>query len=275
MPAGIIATVDGGFATLDFVDRSLRGPALDTLIEAGGAGIIETITRDGPRWKYRVPVGNATAAGLLDGDEVGVVKPVVRDSGTAAALAAAHTAGIAAGAVTRPDMPTSANKYVGTTTAAAERALAPSPYSGDPSGGYGGTNASETPTHREVIDYVKENGPVLAQAMAPKAFEVNAALADIYSGDPSGAAPGTVPIEGGESLGEFTPNPVVQDVTATGGAVATVDGEQAWPEGEPSDKWLRPELNAYATHIGIVDADKLASKAEVLSAIESKLAEPK
>ena len=71
MPAGIIATVDNGFATLDFVDKSLRGPALAELVEIGGPASIETITRDGPRRKYRVPAGNAQAAGLLDGDEVG------------------------------------------------------------------------------------------------------------------------------------------------------------------------------------------------------------
>ena len=35
MPAGIEAVVEDGFATLDFVDRSLVGPALEALRLAG------------------------------------------------------------------------------------------------------------------------------------------------------------------------------------------------------------------------------------------------
>ncbi|WIC89995.1 hypothetical protein SEA_SISKO_13 [Gordonia phage Sisko] len=66
MPEGIIAEIDEGFATLDFVDRSLRGPALQKLIEIDGGASIEVQTRSGPRKKYRVPEGNAREAGLLD-----------------------------------------------------------------------------------------------------------------------------------------------------------------------------------------------------------------
>jgi hypothetical protein len=68
MPTGVETFVDGeGFAVLDFVDPSQRGPALAKLIEIGGPESIETITRDGPRRKYRVPEGNARDAGLVDG----------------------------------------------------------------------------------------------------------------------------------------------------------------------------------------------------------------
>ncbi|UXE04390.1 hypothetical protein SEA_FUNSIZED_19 [Mycobacterium phage Funsized] len=70
MPEGIIATDDGdGFTTLDFVDKSLRGPALERLVEIGGPATIETITRRGPRRQYRVPTGNAVEAGLVDSTE--------------------------------------------------------------------------------------------------------------------------------------------------------------------------------------------------------------
>lgn len=86
MPTGIIATVDNGFATIDFVDQSLRGPGLAKLVEIGGAATIETITRDGPRRKYRVPVGNAEEAELIDGDEVGRVWSAGQDTGAATAL---------------------------------------------------------------------------------------------------------------------------------------------------------------------------------------------
>ncbi|AWN04217.1 hypothetical protein FDJ57_gp16 [Gordonia phage Sour] len=85
MPEGIIAEIDGGFATLDFVDRSLRGPALQKLLEIGGPETIETLTRSGPRRQYRVPEGNAREAGLID--EAGTL--VRGDTGSADRLASA------------------------------------------------------------------------------------------------------------------------------------------------------------------------------------------
>lgn len=66
MPKGVEVVVENGFATIDFVDPALRGPALQKLLEIGGPGTIETLTREGPRRKYRVAAGNATEAGLLD-----------------------------------------------------------------------------------------------------------------------------------------------------------------------------------------------------------------
>lgn len=85
MPEGIIAEIDGGFATIDFVDRSLRGPALQKLLEIGGPETIETLTRSGPRRQYRVPEGNAREAGLID--EAGTL--VRGDTGSADRLASA------------------------------------------------------------------------------------------------------------------------------------------------------------------------------------------
>lgn len=75
MPAGIVAVVEDGFASLDFVDPATKGPALAKLIRDGGPGIIETLTRSGPRRLYRVPEGNARAAGLIDSPEP-AAKPV-------------------------------------------------------------------------------------------------------------------------------------------------------------------------------------------------------
>lgn len=87
MPAGIEVEIDNGFATLDFVNKSLRGPALAKLIEEGGPGVVETITREGPRRKYRVPEGNAAAAGLIDGSTpVQPNKSAGQDTGSAARL---------------------------------------------------------------------------------------------------------------------------------------------------------------------------------------------
>lgn len=67
MPAGIDVFIEDGFATVDFVDRTKRGPGLAALLAVGGPELIETMTRTGPRTLYRVPEGNARAAGLIDG----------------------------------------------------------------------------------------------------------------------------------------------------------------------------------------------------------------
>lgn len=102
MPNGIETFVDDGFATVDFVDPSLRGPGLAKLSSIGGPESVETITRDGPRRKYRVPEGNAREAGLIDG-ATDIAHPR-GDLKFAQALADADP--IADGGQFRPDMPT-------------------------------------------------------------------------------------------------------------------------------------------------------------------------
>lgn len=88
MPKGVETYVDGGgFAVVDFVDPSLRGSGLAKLIEIGGPESVETITRDGPRRKYRVPEGNANEAGLID-NASSVDATASGDVGYAAHLAA-------------------------------------------------------------------------------------------------------------------------------------------------------------------------------------------
>lgn len=67
VPAGINVLIENGFATLDFVDTSIRGTSLAALVTHTPAGLIEKMTRSGPRVQYRVPEGNARAAGLVDG----------------------------------------------------------------------------------------------------------------------------------------------------------------------------------------------------------------
>lgn len=66
MPTGVEVLVEDGFATIDFVDRSKKGPGLAKLLEHTPPEFIETLTRSGPRRMYRVPEGNARLAGLLD-----------------------------------------------------------------------------------------------------------------------------------------------------------------------------------------------------------------
>ena len=84
MPAGVAAVVDEGFATLDFVDKTLRGPALTRLLKIGGPRSIEVLTREGPRKQYRVPEGNAREAGLVDPLPAPVKRPIGRPRKTPA-----------------------------------------------------------------------------------------------------------------------------------------------------------------------------------------------
>lgn len=66
MPEGIETTVEDGYATIDFIDPTKRGPGLQKLVNNYGPEVIETLTRTGPRRLYRVPEGNAREVGLLD-----------------------------------------------------------------------------------------------------------------------------------------------------------------------------------------------------------------
>lgn len=104
MPEGVIAEVVDGYATIDFVDGALKGPALARVMQISGPASIQTITREGPRRKYRVPEDAANEAGLLD-----VAGRARGDTGHAAALADVGNAGA------RPEQPTSANTYAGAT----------------------------------------------------------------------------------------------------------------------------------------------------------------
>lgn len=66
MAEGIQVEVEGGFARIQFLDPSQRGPAVSRLLELGGPEMIDVDTRSGPRKIYIVPEGMAQEAGLLD-----------------------------------------------------------------------------------------------------------------------------------------------------------------------------------------------------------------
>ncbi|AHB79334.1 hypothetical protein JAMAL_14 [Mycobacterium phage JAMaL] len=273
MPAGIIATVDGGFATIDFLDKSLRGPALADLVEIGGPASVETITRDGPRRKYRVPVGNAQAAGLLDGDEVGDVWSAGRDTGAAAATVAADP-NVNPGADnanwhTPVDQYTSANKYVGQVPNATVLHNRGQVYTGDADSA--GGDLAHPPTHAEVIQNVKDAKTPPTQGFAApqaRAAVVAGSLAEqdaALGSDPGGWAeqPGA-PTEAdvsapSEPQGSETPAP----------EVTTPADESAYPDGEPTVDWTRKQLDAYAADKLGLDTTKLESKAAVVAAINA------
>jgi hypothetical protein len=62
---GVIATVEDGFATLEFTDPRLQATSLGVLLDIGGPETID-IDTGGTRRTYIVPEGNAREAGLLD-----------------------------------------------------------------------------------------------------------------------------------------------------------------------------------------------------------------
>lgn len=201
MPEGVISEVVDGFATLDFIDPSLRGPALNRLLALGGSAAIKTLTREGPRRKYRVAEEHAAAAGLLD-----TFGSVRGDTGYAQTLADAHA--VQAANPNGPTAPTSGNTYTGTTTyRQARRARSVSTtVSGGP-----GVGETHPVTHAEVIAKVGDRLPALG------------------------------PVESGSTV----------EVPA---------------DSEPSERWRRDELDAYARRQG-VDTTELATKTEVLDAI--------
>jgi hypothetical protein len=300
MPAGIVATVDGGYATIDFVDQSLRGPALADLLEIGGPDSIETITRRGPRRQYRVLVGNAQAAGLLDGDEVGRVPSAGQDSGRAAALVAADPNVNAGGGEnwhTPYDQHTSANAYVGDTTVTEARAAAAPVFTGTATP-FGGTSAADTPTHKQVIEHVKEAGAAPSGAQAARGasaddvvlhhpgHQANAGLAAIQPyepTDPQGATTLPNDLKAPVTEPETTePEPLGGDGTETetqtgdDGDGAELNGDglptvKAYPEGEVSIDWKRPELDAYAADSPReIDTTDLPNKQAVFDAIVAR-----
>ncbi|AGU91935.1 hypothetical protein ADAWI_12 [Mycobacterium phage Adawi] len=279
MPAGIIATVDNGYATIDFLDKSLRGPALAELVEIGGPASIETITRDGPRRKYRVLVGNAQAAGLLDGDEVGDVWSAGRDTGAAAATKASDP-NVNPGADnanwhTPVDQHTSANAYVGKVPNATVLHNRGQVYTG--SADSVGGDLAHPPTHAEVIQNVKDAKTPPTEGFAVqtmRAAAVAGSLAEQDSAlgsDPGGWGPqpgdtGTEPVDAPAEADAEAPSEPQGSETPTA-EVTTPAEAPAYPDGEPTIDWTRKQLDAYAAAVKGLDTTKLESKAAALAAI--------
>lgn len=296
MPAGIIATVDNGFATIDFVNPALRGPALAELLEIGGPSSIETITRDGPRRKYRVPEGNATTAGLLDGDEVGDVWSAGRDTGAAAATVAAdpnvNPGSDNANWHTPVDQYTSANKYVGQVPNATVLHNRSQVYTGDANST--GGDMAHPPTNAELAAKIKAaKTPPTEGFAAPqaRAAVVAGSLAEQDSAlgsDPGGwgVQPGGWGVQPGGDVDtsgvvsyDQLPDELVSVPDGANDAPSAPQGDETptsdvpatnataeYPDGEPVIDWTRKQLDAYAASKGL-DTTKLDSKAAALAAI--------
>lgn len=230
MPAGVNVVIDQGFAIIDFVNPKLRGPGLIELLRVGGPATIQSDSRRGPRKVYIVPEGNAREAGLLDEDNVVDALP---PKGT--------SAGDATGMV-NPTTPTVAGQVHGPV-------LRQGTYRGGDTGNID-TAASDpvpadvaAPAHTEVIAQVKEaavGGPV-----------------------PQGIEPGSVPAP--ETSPAYigmrgTPFGTVQEPSAP-------KTDAAYPEGEPSQKWNRKQIDAYAKEVKGIDTTDLPDKAAALAAL--------
>lgn len=282
MPAGIEAVVEDGFATIDFVDRSLVGPSLAKLVEIGSKVTKET--RVGPRARYTMPEGDAIAAGLIDGTTVIPVDGLAYgDSGFAADLQSVGNAGA------RPTAPTSRNLYVGQTPAADVMAI---PGPSTTVGGSIPTDRIVTPIHGSikkygdyslpqphepgdcthpgdgsgvaadgVIDFVE---PTRIHSKAPqRPTKTTGVTIDVPAQIPGSGIETTTP--GGGSNSEEPP--LVQTPTAPAVAPAA---KSATPltisSSDPN--WTVAELKEYADKNGI-DLHGATKKADILKAIEA------
>ena len=272
MPAGIEAVVEDGFATLDFTDRSLVGPALEALRLAGSKVTKET--RVGPRARYTMPEGDAVAAGLIDGATSMVDALAYGDSGFADTLQSVGNEGA------RPEAPTSRNLYVGATPAADVMAVP------GPSTTVGGSKPDGviiTPIHGSVkkygdyslpqphepddcihpgdgsgdikdgvIDYVE---PTRIHSKAPKRPTTTTGVTlDV----PAGAS-----VVDPNTPGAVWPTPMPTAPPVAPGAVTAPA-----PAGAPDSTWTNAEIEAYAKDNGI-DLDGATKKADMLGVIEA------
>ena len=230
MPAGIEAVVEDGYATLDFTDRSLVGPAMETLRQAGSK--VTKLTRVGPRTQYRLAEADAVAVGLLDAATVRPEALAYGDTGYAEDLQSVGNAGA------RPHQPTvRGNAYVGKTSAEDVMAIP------GPSTTVNGSVPDDRvvpPLHEEVIDTVGDTTIHSPQPQRPPA-----------AGD------------GGSS----TPPPVVPTPLPAPTPGPAPAAPQPAPAGTPNEDWTNAEIKAYADANNI-DLDGATKKSDMLAAIE-------
>ena len=73
MAEGISVEVEGGFARIEFLDKSKRGDGVAALLRAGGPGLIDVDT-SGARKTYIVPENIAEEAGFIDAPKKAAAK---------------------------------------------------------------------------------------------------------------------------------------------------------------------------------------------------------
>lgn len=232
MPAGVSVLVQDGFVTIDFVDKSLRGPGLQKLLEVGGPSTIESITRGGPRKMYRVPEGNAREAGLLDDESE--VDELPSGKGTS---------GTDATGMVNPEGFTSANQVHGPV-------LRQGTYRGGDNGNVDTVGSDPLPAD------------IAAKPHADLVSEVGGVHLDH---EPQGVLPGSVPPA--DKASPFIGMKGVPATAESATAPVVPASEAPYPDGEPSKSWSRAELDAYALDKKQLDTSKLGNKDDVLAAI--------
>lgn len=244
MPVGVNVEddpINPGFVLVEFVDANLRGPALASLIADGGPDIVEPLTREkgSERKRYRVPSGNASAAGLIDGS--GTELDDITQTGPA------DTTGMVL-----PTAPTSAN------------AFGPVIRKGTYKNGYGDNvqipqpgkavgRPPAAPTQAEVAEYVNTNQASLKEREGRDAND-NGTL-------------------GLASVSPFAQDAPPLDTGNDDEPPADLSGDQGYPtDSAPSMDWTRDQLNAYAKTVKGVDTSNKAeypAKADVLNVINA------
>lgn len=231
MPAGVEVVVADGFATIDFVDTSKKGPGLQALLEVGTPpGAIEKLSRSGPRVLYVVPEGNAREAGLLD--EVSEVDTLQKPDTSSATNAT--------GAVP-PEFPSTRDLHAQVLRSGSYREFA-----------VGGlVEAQGTGVANEGIE--AQLGETVELVSEP--LDAIIGTAEIPDGVP---VPDPASVEGGP-----LPDGSLPVLDTSGEDVVP----KAWPDGEPDDDWKRPELDAYAKAVKGIDTREFKNKDAVLAAI--------
>lgn len=234
MPEGVNVLVQDGFATLDFVDPKLKGPALDKLLQFGGPATIQCDTRSGPRKRYIVPEGNAREVGLLDEDNEVDSLPSGRG-----------TSGTDSTGMVNPEGYTVAGQAHGPV-------LRQGTYRGGDNGN---------------IDTVGSD-PLPADIAATPHSDLVAQVGGVHlDHQPSGIKPGSVPAA--DNASAYIGMQGTGSVSESAVAPSVPEATKPYPDGDPAESWTRAELDAYAEIVKKIDTTGLGKKAEVVKAINA------
>ena len=267
MPVGINVEDDPrnpGFVLIEFADSTLKGKSLQTLIAAGGPEIVEPLTREkgSERTRYRVPEGNAVAAGLIEGSGTDLDDITQRGPADATGMV-------------QPPVHTIKNHVV-----------APVVRKGTYKDGYGNNVTSSPadpvgqppaePTQAELAEYVNTHQKSLREreGRGPGTPPVSpfVGFADTSPVDDTTPAQAVHVADGG------TETPLTPDADGMVTLTSTPDEPPAEPvelvkyptDSLPSMNWSRAELDAFALQVKNIDTSiksEYPSKSDVLAVI--------
>lgn len=245
MPEGIAVEIDNGFATIA-PDAAHRNEVLTALLSTTPAELIEKQTRSGPGVQYRVPEGNARAAGLVD--DLGGAPTDRKDMGFADALVAADPNAHDEGHWHNPQITVSGNAYV--------------------NGRDGANGAIRGP--------LRPNKPVAEAPARPEGATLSAAelQAHVNANTPF---PADYAPDRHTPTGQRSPSGQATIATVISGAADAVSGaiteavqlsQVNYDDGQPDADWSRKALDDFARGIGL-DPGEFKNKQAVLDAIRA------